>query len=135
MDRKFDILKLVSGIGFIEYLLYLGMNAYEVYQVAGWKYFVIAFLSLFLMIKITAFTKNNESLWVFFILFIVTIPINIQITYKIMKYCFEDLNLLFATVYRIVIFQALLSIEEIVAGVIARILWPRQEDLICILDE
>ena len=73
---------------------------------------------LFLFVKLMPFAKGHESLWVFVLGAIAFLPVNIKVGIFLVT-IIMDIN-------PFVIAMALCSVEEIVLGTIARILWRNQ---------
>ena len=73
--------------------------------------------------------KREENLWVFVISFFVTAPTNIRIIIYIKENTyFLDYSTFVAIVASIVVFFTLQSIEQIILGIITRLIRPGQHD-------
>lgn len=89
---------------------------------------IFSLLSILLMvIDIAALPicKNNENVWTFFMIALTVTPINIRI---IVHFIQGNVNLFIGIVMGLLLYFIMLSIEEIIAGVIVRIIWPKQYD-------
>lgn len=125
MNMRYDMAKLVSGIANVGMMLYFSTFARS-RSLFGWRGIIIAFLILLLVVQSVTFIKKNESIWVFTIILFVTIPFNLRSAGMIVNCLFSYTNAFSKTLYVIVIYICLLSAEEIFVGLLARVIWPRQ---------
>ena len=72
--------------------------------------------------------KGQESTWVFLVLTIVTMPFNIKIAFIVVGLYLDDGFILAKFLGGMVVYLCILSMEEILFGVMARIMWPRQNE-------
>jgi len=94
-------------------------------------FFVIYILAHFLVLKITPAFKRRENIGMFVIVAISSIPINIYLFRMLssMELIFDSflvVNILRGILYYIV----LLSIEEIVMGILTRMIWKKQYKIV-----
>lgn len=86
----------------------------------------------FVVIRITPAFRHHESLWMFILVAVSSIPLNISI----LLWMIEHMDFLFDTFFVLVVFRAalcytvLFSIEEVVMGLITRLLWKKQRKLV-----
>ena len=96
------------------------------------KYFCvfISILMLFLCVSMSKVCAGHESIYCFVFIALLSIPINVEMTiwsWSVIRYIFTDtliLKLLYIPMFYIII----LSFEEIVLGVIGRMIWRHQND-------
>lgn len=89
---------------------------------------ILSILSILLTIidvAVLPVCKNNENVWTFFMTVLTVTPINIKI---IVHFIQGNVNLFIGIVMGLLLYFIMLSIEEIIAGVIVRIIWPKQYD-------
>lgn len=125
MNMRYDMAKLVSGIANVGMILYFSTFSRSG-NLFGWRGMFIAFLLLLLVVQSVTFIRKNESIWVFTIILFVTIPFNIRSAGMMVNCLFSYTNAFSKTLYVIVIYICLLSAEEIFVGLLARVIWPRQ---------
>jgi len=99
------------------------------------KHSVILFALLvvihFIILRIVPAFKGRENLWMFIFVAISSIPLNIYILTLV-----NEWELLFGTIFvlgilRCILYYAILfSVEEIIMGVITRLIWRRQYKLV-----
>ena len=94
-------------------------------------FFVIYILAHFLVLKIIPAFKHRENICMFVIVAISSIPINIYLFRMLssMELIFNSLlvvNILRGILYYIV----LLSVEEIVMGILTRMIWKKQYKIV-----
>jgi len=84
-------------------------------------------LAHFVILKVVTCFKKHESLWMFVLVAVTSIPINIYVLIQLHR-----LDMLFDSFFILGIFRCVLyycilfSIEEIVMGVITRLIWKKQ---------
>ena len=92
-------------------------------------------LAHFVVIKVISYLKRHENLWMFILVVITSIPINFYILLQLHK-----LNMIFNSFYvlgilRCVLYYCILfSVEEIIMGVLTRMIWEKCIKLICSLN-
>lgn len=86
---------------------------------------ILSILLIVIDIAILPICKNNENVWTFFMIALTVTPINIKI---IIHFIQGNVNLFIGIVIGLLLYFIMLSIEEIIAGVIVRIIWPKQYD-------
>ncbi len=85
---------------------------------------VAAVISLFGIIGIMPVFKRHENLWMFVLSTIVFMPQNLMIVYYFIR---EDIyGFIMNELVGFLVFCSLFSVEQIVLGVVTRILWRRQ---------
>ncbi len=101
------------------------MSSPHVIECFNWKYIVVITVLLFLLVKMMPFTKGYENLWVFVLGAVAFLPVNIKMGIFAAKNIM-DINPFVIAIWSIVIAMALCSVEEIILGTIARIIWRNQ---------
>lgn len=92
--------------------------------------FALVFLAHFIIIKITPAFKRRENVWMFVMVAISSIPLNLLILFYM-----NDFGMLFDSmfilgVFRCILYYAILfSMEQIIMGVLSRIICRRQYKL------
>ncbi len=96
------------------------------------KYFC-AFVSIVMLFLCIAFCKacdGHESLYCFVLFAFISIPINVEITRLALPVICSILidTLVLRAIYFPMVYILILSLEEILIGVIGRLIWRHQED-------
>lgn len=86
---------------------------------------VICFIFHFLVLKAVPEFKKRESLWMFIAVTFSSIPINVY-TVKICADFFADSYKFMAIIRVSIIYVILFSIQQLVMGILTRIIWKRQ---------
>ncbi len=89
---------------------------------------ILSILSILLTVTDVAVLpvcKNNENVWTFFMIALTVTPINIKI---IVHFIQGNINLFIGIVMGLLLYFIMLSIEEIIVGVIVRIIRSKQCD-------
>lgn len=96
----------------------------------SWVILIICIVSLFLIIGIVPLFKRRESLYMFILVALSGFPINIELSYWIISEEYIDSGFLIGNiVWAMLLCCTFFSIEEIVFGVITRMIWKRQYKL------
>jgi len=94
---------------------------------SSWKYILLSIVSLFVIIGCLPLFKKRQSLYMFVFVAIVGLPINIWLSYTLVS---EDIVssgfLIGDIVWGALLFFIFISIEEIVFGLITRMIWKKQ---------
>lgn len=94
---------------------------------SSWKYILLSIVSLFVIIGCLPLLKKRQSLYMFVFVAIVGLPINIWLSYTLVS---EDIVssgfLIGDIVWGALLFFIFISIEEIVFGLITRMIWKKQ---------
>ena len=84
-------------------------------------------LSLFIIVGTVPLFKRRENLWMFVFVGLAGLPVNAVFSYNIVKDWLVDTSFSFTNfLFVITLCCIFFSIEEIVLGVITRIIWPKQ---------
>lgn len=93
--------------------------------------FVILIVTHFIILKFIPVFKGYESVWMFIFVSISSIPLNVYILSLINEWGFLFDTILFLGILRAVLYYAVLfSIEQIIMGVVTRIVWKKQYKLL-----
>lgn len=127
MNIKCNLAKLTVGAANISYILY---NSLSDDRKIGYRFgnIIIGLLLTFMVIKSVEFVKNQECTWIFLVSAIVSIPFNIKLTSIAVNSYLIDSFILTKILFGIVIYLCILSAEEILLGVMTRIIWTRQNE-------
>ncbi len=76
--------------------------------------------------------RGCESTWICLMTFLLMLPANLRAAWLYAKtlYASSLLDVVLMLMYFVIVFVALLSIEEIVCGVIGRMIWRRQSRIV-----
>lgn len=88
-------------------------------------YSILALALAIIDVVILPVCKKSENTWMFFIIAITVTPINIRI---IIHFVSEIENLFFRIVIGLLVYFIMLSIEELIAGIFTRTIWPKQNE-------
>ena len=125
MDMKYNLAKLIVGVGNIGYILYNSLSGNK----KSWCWGVmLGILLVFMVIKSVSFIREQESTWVFLVSAIATIPFNIKLASIAVDMYLIDGFALMKILFGIVVYLCILSAEEILFGVMARIIWAKQSE-------
>lgn len=114
--------------------LYIGISNMLMISVVAARtmslfWFIILIVSVFLIVVVVPWCRHHENMWLFVLTAIGSVPINLSLTH-----CIIDSSILknsFPVLVRVVtsveIYLLLLGIEEIVIGVLGRIIWKKQK--------
>ena len=114
--KKISNRKCLVGIVLI---LLLALFVSYMGNITGYFMLITALLAF---VKLVPACRKRENLWMFFLVALCGIPVNVSL---IVKYIFIT-SLPLGLLLNLLIFLAILSVEEIVMGYITRILWRRQ---------
>lgn len=127
MNMGYYIFKLVAGVVNIGMFFYLSVNSI-LYTGFKWWNIVAAIILVFLVVAGIPIIEGHESTWVFVIVLFSTIPFNIRVSSIIVNWYLGDFFFVTNFMLKFVIYMSLLSVEEILLGVFARIIWPEQQE-------
>jgi len=88
--------------------------------------YILFILAHFLVIKITPAFRHRESIWMFVIVAVSSIPVNVMLLEFL-----RDVGILYGGFVNLFMknllgYVLLLSVEEVVMGTITRLIWKRQ---------
>ena len=96
---------------------------------SGWL-FALFIISHFVVLKLTPSCRYYENVWMFVAVAISTIGVNIMLTNIMMEYIFfTDSYLVMSALRFYICYIVILSVEEVVMGVITRSIWRDQNDI------
>lgn len=121
--NKLNVLQTVAGV--LPMLLSILFLVHKRWWILG-----LCILSLFLLVATVPLFKKRESLYMFLLVAATGFPLNIKLAYWLISESYLGLNSLFGNLcYGALICCVLFSIEEIVFGVMTRLIWRRQYKL------
>lgn len=110
------------GLGFLP----LGISVFAV-RMWCWPLALVALAGVFIVVAIFPLFRRRESLWIFFFVLLTITPINLAAIDELLNsFLFEDSFLLTNIIRGSLIFTIALSIEELVCGLVARLIWKKQ---------
>lgn len=116
--------RLNKGIGLITIPIALSWVAVFNRSIVLLFFFVLAH---FVVMKVVKCFKGRESLWMFVLVAVTSVPINIYVLIQLHKLDMIFDSFFILGIFRCVLYYCILfSIEEIVMGVITRLLWKKQ---------
>lgn len=120
-------LSLMSSQIFVEGKMKGALRTYYYADKFNWEYVLIIAATILLLVKIMPFTKSYENIWVFLFTFTAFIPMNIKLADFIQRIVFEWTGFL-RGIWCVILWFVLISVEEIVMGLIARLIWRKQKE-------
>lgn len=104
----------------------VGISLFAIQQ-RSWQLVVCAVVAVFAVVAILPTFRKRESLWIFFLMFLTLTPIDVYAIVKLLSSSlFEDSFLITNILRGGLLFLIGLSIEELICGLIARLLWRKQ---------
>ncbi|MCD8005948.1 MAG: hypothetical protein LUF29_03090 [Oscillospiraceae bacterium] len=97
--------------------------------IRAYRYFipaVIAIIAIFVVVKMLPFAKGHESIWIFLLSSILSIPFNMKLISSMLWRAELDMFSL-KVVFCVFMYVVLYCAEEIILGSVSRKLWKRQE--------
>lgn len=93
----------------------------------SWLFLLICVLSLFIIVGIVPVFKRRESLYMFILVGIAGLPINIRLSYWLVSEEFISSGFLVGNIlWGALLCCVFFSVEEIVFGVVTRFIWKKQ---------
>lgn len=87
--------------------------------------YILCILSLLYFIRVIPCCRKRENLWMFFLVFIFSVPVNISIVRTLpIRVWYYDIFIVFLS------YMVLLTAEEIILGYITRLIWPMQHKML-----
>lgn len=96
----------------------------------SWLFLLICVLSLFIIVGIVPVFKRRESLYMFILVAVAGLPINIRLSYWLVAEEFISSGFLIGNIlWGALLCYVFFSVEEIVFGIITRMIWKKQYKL------
>lgn len=93
----------------------------------SWLFLMFCVLSLFIIVGVVPVFKRRESLYMFILVGIAGLPINIRLSYWLVSEEFISSGFLIGNILWIALLCCVFfSVEEIVFGVVTRFIWKKQ---------
>lgn len=124
--KKGMTLSLLAGTGCL--LIATGMLAWH-FSVMR---LIISVVLLFMIVKVLPMCRGYESLWLFVLTVIGSIPINARLVVETldMGLFYSGIPVIGAVMTAVEVYLCALAVEEIVIGMLGRILWKKQRNLV-----
>lgn len=93
---------------------------------------MVSIIATYVIIGINKCCKSHESVWLFFIVALISVPINFEFSYYscAIVSSFYGNSIILKILYFILIYDICFSIEEIFFGIIGRGIWREQRPFI-----
>lgn len=91
--------------------------------------YILLFLSHFLLLWLVPLFKGRENLWMFVTVALSSVPVNVNLLISLAGFggVFLPSFFPFALLRAVLIFCVLFGVEEIIMGILARLIWARQK--------
>lgn len=118
--------RLVTALQICISLLPAGISLYAVH--AGSTLFaILSVVAVFAVVAILPVCRQRESIWIFFLLFLTATPLNVDaIVDHLSARIYDDLFLLTKILRGELFYLIAISMEELICGFLARLIWRRQ---------
>lgn len=94
-----------------------------------WWKLVVGMVLVFATVKSVPFTKRQECNWLFFLAIFAFFPFNIRLSTVLVNGYLRDSLWITKMLFGIAACICFFSAEEIFLAILARVLWPRQDDV------
>lgn len=123
--RKVNRIKLYLGVS--NMLMISGIVA----KTMSLFWLIILIVSVLFIVAVVPWCRQYENMWLFVLTAIGSVPINITLTHYILDIgIFEtDFPVVGVLITSLEIYLLLLGIEEIIIGVLGRMIWKRQKTM------
>ncbi len=124
-NDRHDKIKLTMGIGCM--FLMSGLAAYTL----SWIWMILWIMSMFVTVGCTHCCRWYESMWLFVLTAITSVPTNIVLVWKFMDIGIFYPNLAWVgeTLLGVQFYLMFLSYEEIIIGLLGRFIWKKQKNM------
>lgn len=104
----------------------VGISLFAI-QHHSWKLVTCAIVAVFAVVAILPIFRKRESLWVFFLIFLTLAPVNVYAIVEVLcSSLFTDSFVITNILRGGLLFMIGLSVEELICGLVARLLWRKQ---------
>lgn len=122
----FSVNRVVTALQICISLLPAGISLYAV-RTGSVLFALLSVIAVFAVVVILPLCRRRESIWIFFLLFLTVTPLNIAAIVNVLSArIFDDLFLLTKILRGVLLYIIALSLEELVCGFLARLIWRRQ---------
>lgn len=127
MKLKCDIAKTIIGGVSIGFILYFSL---EMNLENSIRCLMILFgiILMFVVINSVSFIKGQEAVWLLMISVISLMPFNIKLTKSLIYLLIPEYPILSQIFTCAALLLSIISAEEILLGIVGRIIWSRQKD-------
>lgn len=124
--KKRKTFALLAGTGCL--LIATGMLAW----CFSLMWLIISVVLLFAIVKVLPMCSGYESLWLFVLTAIGSVPINARLAVETLEMglFYSGIPVIGAVITVVEVYLCVLAVEEIVIGVLGRILWKKQRNLV-----
>lgn len=124
--KKRKTFALLAGTGCL--LIATGMLAW----CFSLMWLIISVVLLFAIVKVLPMCRGYESLWLFVLTAIGSVPINARLAVETLEMglFYSGIPVIGAVITVVEVYLCVLAVEEIVIGVLGRILWKKQRNLV-----
>ena len=114
--------KIQISLGILPAILSVGFLVNQ-----SWLILLFCVLSLFIIVGIVPIFKKRESLYMFILVGIAGLPINIRLSYWLVSEEFISSGFLLGNILWVALLCCVFfSVEEIVFGIVTRLIWKKQ---------
>lgn len=92
---------------------------------------IVALIAIVFLVAAEQECRGNENFWLYVLLGVSSIPLNIEISYRIsqiIKYIVGYSNLYLCLVF-VLLMALLFNLEEIFIGIVGRVIWKKQKTI------
>lgn len=126
MNMRYNITKSIVGVINAGFLFYMSVRPNGRNEFHWWD-MLAAIVLVILLVRSVPFMKGQECVWIFTITMFATIPFNIRLSRIAVRWCLGHQKGFSGMMCSLVAFMCLFAIEEIISGILARLIWPRQK--------
>lgn len=127
MKMRVQMIKMILGTGVAGWLFFDAAESVSRYGGRWWN-FVFGAAVLFVTVGNVRFMRGAESVWGFLLSAAAFFVVNVRAAVVVVDVFLNGYLLVTKVLLGIVVWLSLLAAEEILLGVIARYIWPRQRD-------
>lgn len=120
----FDLMKMAFGLVHVCYFFYGTCHG------MGPAGFALGMGVLYLLVFLVPFCRKQESTWIFFLCLIGTFPLNAELV-RLVVIFYRDYSAVARGFVAVTVYMCLLAGEELLLGIIGRVLWKNQEESFC----
>lgn len=88
-------------------------------------------IALLISVALTPWARKRENIWMFLLVAVAGVPVNIIVIRWFLGLPFFESHIFVLTVFRsVVLYLMILSIEELILGVVTRMIWKHQYNIL-----
>ena len=127
MRMKVQMFKMIAGTGVAGWLFFDAAESVSRYGGRWWN-LLLGVVVLLVTVGSVRFMRGAESVWVFLLSAAAFFMVNVRAAAVVVDVFLEGYLFVTKVLLGIVVWLCLLAAEEILLGVIARYIWPRQRE-------